>query len=253
MPDRGNGEDWKRITNSEKAWEVDAFPELISEIRTGIGTDKVISAAIPGLPRDMIAFTPANLAKLVPLIDFFNIMTYDLMNRRDVKTIHDAGIEPSCEAIDTYLANGIPAHKANLGFAFYIKWFKVATTETKDDSPVGIPTAVMEDPITGADMATSGAFAWCDEVPIAVAASFDRALKLGRYDNVHMGHYFLDEKENIFWSWETPEAIAKKFSSIVGARNLGGVFAWGLGEDSKDWSHLKALNAEVQEARTADK
>jgi hypothetical protein len=29
---------------------------------------------------------------------------------------------------------------------------------------------------------------------------------------------------------------------IVDEMKLGGVFAWGLGEDSEGWSHLNALN-----------
>lgn len=29
-------------------------------------------------------------------------------------------------------------------------------------------------------------------------------------------------------------------------KGLGGAFAWDLGGDSKDWSHLKALNSAVE-------
>lgn len=60
------------------------------------------------------------------------------------------------------------------------------------------------------------------------------------------GHYFWDEKENLFWSWDTPEAIVLKFPGIVEERGLGGVFAWGLGEDAPKWEHLKATTAGYQ-------
>lgn len=43
----GNGEDYKQITNSEKSWEVEAYPKLLAEIRAAIGPDKILSAAIP--------------------------------------------------------------------------------------------------------------------------------------------------------------------------------------------------------------
>lgn len=43
----GNGEDYKKITNSEKSWEVGAYPKLLAEIRAAIGPDKIMSAAVP--------------------------------------------------------------------------------------------------------------------------------------------------------------------------------------------------------------
>ncbi|TGO75647.1 hypothetical protein BELL_0201g00180 [Botrytis elliptica] len=141
----GNGDDYKQpgTTNSAKTWEVDAFSNLVSELRSAIGPEKILSAAVPGLHRDMMAFGPDNLRKLVPHIDFFNIMTYDLMNRRDNVTVHHAGIEGSLEAVDRYIKNGVPPHKAILGFAFYAKWFKIIPLEEHHGpirSPLGLPT-----------------------------------------------------------------------------------------------------------------
>ncbi|KAG9804786.1 hypothetical protein KCU86_g23810, partial [Aureobasidium melanogenum] len=43
----GNGEDYKQITNSEKSWEVEAYPKLLADIRAAIGPDKIMSAAVP--------------------------------------------------------------------------------------------------------------------------------------------------------------------------------------------------------------
>ncbi len=245
----GNGEDWKQVPNTEKAWEVDAYPQLLSDIRSTLGPDKLISAAVPGLARDMIAFSKDYLSKINETLDFFNIMTYDLMSRRDQVTKHHTGLETSLESVEIYLTNGIPPHKALLGFAFYVKWFKVVPGQFCKDDVIGLQTVLMEDPATGADLGQSGAFAWCDEVPSLLVPSFNRAMELGRYDDRHKGHYFLDETENIFWSWDTPEALRKKFPAIVQRKKLGGVFAWGLGEDAPEWNHLKALTAGVREAR----
>ena len=46
------------------------------------------------------------------------------------------------------------------------------------------------------------------------------------------------------------EAIGKKFPAIVTERRLGGVFAWGLGEDAVEWKHLQALTASVRNVST---
>ena len=207
---------------------------------------------MPGLRRDMIAFTKDTVPKISASVDFLNIMTYDMMNRRDNVTKHHTGIELSMAAVTAYLRNGLPPEKANLGFAFYVKWFKTNTDGGCTKNPIGCKTVLMEDPTTGADLGQSGSFAWSDNVPSEVSASFRKALAGGKYDDQQGGHYFWDSEENIWWTWDTPKVIERKFSAILQKKDLGGVFAWGLGEDAGDWSHLKALTAGVLKTSIAD-
>lgn len=238
----GNGEDYKKTPNSEKAWEIDAYPKLLAEIRDVLGDEKLISAAVPGLRRDMLAFTKRTVPKISASLDFFNVMTYDLMNRRDTVTKHHTGLELSLDAINAYAENGVPAEKMNLGFAFYVKWFHTDPEGGCDANPIGCKTVLLEDPTTGADFGQGGGFCWHDAVPADVSGSFAKALAQGQYDSEHGGgHYYWDREENRWWSWETPQAIEKKFPAIMQKRGLGGAFAWGLGEDAEDFVHLKAL------------
>lgn len=236
----GNGEDYKQVPNSEKAWEIDAFPKLLAEIRSAIGNDKLISAAVPGLPRDMLAFTKDTVPTIDASLDFWNIMTYDMMNRRDNVTKHHTGIALSLTAIDTYISNGVPASKANLGFAFYVKYFK-ADPNANCTNPVGCRTTLMEDPVTGADLGQTGGFSWHDDIPSDVADSFNRALTQGSYDAQGGGCYYLDSQEHLWWTFDNADAIARKFPAIVKNRDLRGIFAWGLGEDAPKFEHLQAL------------
>jgi GH18 family chitinase len=245
----GNGDDYKRILNSEKTWEIDAYPKLLAEIRNALGPKKLISAAVPGLQRDMIAFTEANLRQLNESLDFLNIMTYDLMNRRDNVTRHHTGLQLSLEGLKAYLNHGIAPWKANLGFAFYVKWFKTKSDDGDrclNQEGIGCKTMLLEDPVTGADLGQSGSFSWHDPVPPELAASFRRALMQGSYDSHGGGHSFWDEEEFIFWTWDTPDAIHRKFPLLVDELRLGGVFAWGLGEDAPDFKHLRALTAALR-------
>ncbi|KAJ4367016.1 hypothetical protein N0V83_007546 [Neocucurbitaria cava] len=238
----GNGEDYKQIPNLEKAWESEAYPKLLAEIRTAIGPSHIISAAVPGLPRDMLAFTHATIPKIMKSVDYLNIMTYDLMNRRDNVTKHHTGLQLSQEAIDAYLERGVPPSKANLGLAFYVKWFKTAPDADCSIKPIGCSTELMEDPVTGADLGKAGAFSWHDEVPAELATPFARAMGHGKYDEVGGGFYYWDRKEQLFWSWDTPKAIQRKLEVIMGKGELGGAFAWGLGEDAPRFEHLRAAN-----------
>lgn len=245
---RGNGEDYKQTPNTNKAWEIDAYPKLLAEIRSVLGSEKLISAAVPGLRRDMLAFTKRTVPEISASLDFFNVMTYDLMNRRDTVTKHHTGLELSLDSIDAYAENGVPVEKMNLGFAFYVKWFETDPDGGCDVNPVGCKTLLMEDPITGADLGHAGGFSWHDPVPADVSSSFAKALARGRYDGEHGGgNFYWDNEENRWWSWETPEAIEKKFPAIMKKRALGGAFAWGLGEDAEDFVHLKALTKCINE------
>ncbi|KAF6831456.1 glycosyl hydrolase family 18 [Colletotrichum plurivorum] len=236
----GNGEDYKNITNEEKKWEIDAYPLLLEEVRRQLPRGKLISAATPGLERDMIAFTKETVPRIERTLDFVNVMTYDMMNRRDNVTKHHTGMELSRIAVENYVARGVPAHKINLGFAFYTKWFKA--TDCPEGQEVGCPTPLMEDPVTGGDLGQTGGFSWNDGVPNEVKDSFERSQKEGKYDEKGGGFYYLDRAEKRWWTYDNRDAILRKFPALVDKMGLGGVFAWGLGEDGPNYENLKAVN-----------
>ncbi|KAH7074686.1 glycoside hydrolase superfamily [Paraphoma chrysanthemicola] len=241
----GNGEDYKTNPNADKVWEIVAYPKLLASIRSAIGPSKTISAAVPGLPRDMLAFTHATIPDILESVDFLNIMTYDLMNRRDNVTKHHTGVINSLEALEAYADRGVSHERANLGLAFYVKWFKTAAGVNCNEQPIGCKTELMEDPETGADLGQAGAFSWHDEVPSELSTSFQKARENAAYDEVGGGYFYWDEEERLFWSWDTPEAIRRKIPTIVDKMHPGGVFAWGLGEDAPGFEHLRAASEAV--------
>lgn len=57
---------------------------------------------------------------------FLDVMTYNLIDRRDSVAKHHTGIEASDESIEAYLGMRVTPERLNLGFAFYIKWFETA-------------------------------------------------------------------------------------------------------------------------------
>ncbi|KAK3362309.1 glycoside hydrolase superfamily [Lasiosphaeria hispida] len=301
----GNGEDYKKNPNSNKTSEIQTYPLLLSEIKTAI--DAVgcheLSIAVPALERDMIAYTAANVRKINGIVDVVNVMTYDLMNRRDNYTTHHTSLKGSLAAINTYIARGFKPSKLNLGFAFYAKWFTTADGVDCANTPVGCQTALLE-AADGSDTGKSGAMtfeastfaalptdlvdspdgscgagtnykcpndACCGQYGFcgtevghcgtgcqtgfgrcegpSTKDSFKKALANSKYDAKNGGQWYWDADVNIFWTWDTPEIIAKKFVDIVKAKGLGGVMAWSLGEDSYDWSHLLALQKNVKTLR----
>lgn len=82
-------------------------------------------------------------------------MTYDLMNRRSNTTQHHTSVADSITSIENYLSLGAPRSKINLGFAYYAKYFTVASPCS---TALNCAIAPAEDALTGKDLLTSGAW-----------------------------------------------------------------------------------------------
>lgn len=73
------------------------------------------------------------LARIAPLLDWINLMTYDFHGSGTQNTGHHAGLHPSTsapagsrnavQAVDEFIAAGVPARKLHLGLAFYGRRF----------------------------------------------------------------------------------------------------------------------------------
>jgi chitinase len=295
----GNGADYKQIPNSDKVSEIETYPLLLAAIRSAIG-DKLLSIAVPAKEGDMIAFTAEQAPSIWASVDFVNIMTYDIMNRRDNITTHHSSVNGSLTAINHYLDNlCLPAAKANLGFAFYAKYFTVNTTypctnglgcttvllEAEDGSDTGKSAAMTFEASNYASAPSNltettdgscgasvfyycktgdccSAYGYCGSTSdycgtnclseygsctsTSISDQFKAAMANGITDEDAGGEYYWDSTNALFWTWDTPELIARKFTEIVEAKGLGGVMAWSAGEDSYDWGHILAIQKGVK-------
>jgi chitinase len=239
----GNGADYKATPDSEKANQIQEFPDFLGTIKAAI-SPKSLSIAVPGLKRDMIAYTTDEGPQIWDQVDFVNVMAYDLMNRRDNATKHHTDVAGSLASIEAYASRGLATAKMNLGFAFYAKHFATASGTDCSAMPVGCAIALAE-LADGTDAGTSGAVTFESspaDVADATLSSYRSAMAAGgQTDEENGGQWLWDDKAHIFWTWETTALMDHKFNEIVKAKGLGGVMAWSLGEDSEDWSHLAKL------------
>lgn len=165
----GNGYDYKQVPNSDLTSEIETYPLLLQAIKDAIGT-KELSIAVPGLERDMIAYTAESVPTIDAAVDFVNVMTYDLMNRRDLTTKHHTDINGSIAAIEAYITRGMTPAKMNLGIAFYAKYFTLPANNTCV-GPVGCPIVLAED-AEGQDLGTSAAMTFeASSFPVEVDTS----------------------------------------------------------------------------------
>lgn len=240
------------MPNSEKTWEIEAYPLLLGAIRAALGPGKLMTAAVPGLERDMLAFTPQTVPRIMDHLDFLNVMTYDLMNRRDTVTKHHSSTQASREALNAYISRGAPPEKLNLGLGFYVKWFK--TDAAEEDcagraSPVGCKTQLLEDPTSGADLGRAGGFSWHDQTPGELEGSFGRAQKEIQYDEEQGASYYWDAQEQLWWTFDvgSNRDIERKIRTLRSEMDLAGVFAWGLGEDGTSFERLARVLEAIKE------
>ncbi|RAL05145.1 glycosyl hydrolase, family 18 [Aspergillus ibericus CBS 121593] len=172
----GNGADYKQVPNSAKVSEITTYPLFLSAIRSAIGPNKTLSIAVPGKLEDMIAFTSTTGPQIWPSIDMANIMTYDLMNRRNNLTMHHTSVVDSYNTIKAYADIGLPAEKTNLGMAYYAKWFETDPEADCKTQPLGCQTVVMEN-ADGSDNGKSGSLTFEKSVmsdpPANLKTSYD--------------------------------------------------------------------------------
>ncbi|KAL4975178.1 glycoside hydrolase superfamily [Aspergillus desertorum] len=261
----GNGEDYKKVPNEQKVDEIETFPLFLQALEKA----------------DMIAYTKEQDPKIWPSVDMINVMSYDLMSRRNDGTKHHSGVADSHDTINAYLGISAPPEKLNLSFANPIGCPTVAM-ETADGSdngksgamtfetqnlaapppdikvstdmtcglvkgtkcPVGSCCSIYGNCGTGDNFclaACDSFYGKCKGVPIQ--ESWRRAQAEGVTDEEGGGQYYVDRQNHLFWTWDTPALMARKFTDIVDAENLGGVMAWSLGEDTYNFEHLKAMQA----------
>ena len=88
---------------------------------------------------------------------------------------------------------------------------------------------------------------------ISITDSWRKAQKDGKTDEKGGGQYYFDSENNLFWTWDTPEMIARKFKEIVAEKKLGGVMAWSLGEDTYKFEHLEAMQKGIKSQSNSPK
>jgi GH18 family chitinase len=71
-----------------------------------------LSVAVPAKKVDReLSFPKESIEEINTCVDDWNLMTYDLMNRRDLKTTHHAGSQVIKDVVDYYSNNGIKDKK----------------------------------------------------------------------------------------------------------------------------------------------
>jgi chitinase len=201
----------------------------------------LISAAISSSPGSYGVY---DFAGLIPLLDFFNVMTYDFHGPWTNHSGHnsplylsplDPGQEGSLKtSTDNFLFEfGVPAAQINLGTAFYGYgfdvdglWYFCGCQQTLSFTYVQMQQM----------LATGG---WTQHVDPLASAPYAT-----NPNTAHIG----------FLTYDTPASTALKVNYALETRGLGGVFMWEISQDydGKTQPLMTAMYNAAQKAALID-
>ena len=199
------------------------------------GRDYWLSIAAPAGPSTL---NNLELAELAATMDWMNLMSYDFHGGWDQVTGHNAPMtrstgDPSpagfsvTEAVETYLARGVPAEKLVMGVPFYGRGWNTDGTANAGLFQTGKGTSL------GTWEAAS--FDYTDLVQNYLPT-------MNRYwDDEAQVPYLFDPQRSLFISYDDPQSIAIK-AEYINDLGLGGAMFWELSGD-RDEELLDALNA----------
>ena len=191
----------------------------------------LLSMATPSVPGGWGEF---DFTGLTPLVDFYNVMTYDYPGPWTKHAGHNSplfanGADPRQEgsldeSVNLYLNKlAVPPEKINLGTAFY--GYEFAATNLFAPAQAEIKTVDR----------TYGSY---------IKQRINREGWTRHIDSIAMAPYLLHEAEPVrFLTYDDAESTARKVVYALQVRNLGGVFMWELAGDfdGKNQELLQAM------------
>jgi chitinase len=227
-------------------WEV---PEGKTDVANNVLLMQALRDALPAPQYLLSTATPSepghwgefDFAHLTPIVDFFNVMTYDFHGPWTTHSGHnsplflnenDPGRDGSIDdSMNLYLNKlGVPPEKINLGTAFYGYEFPVAQLH----SPCNCEKTVQSREYGSYIKPRINMGGWVQALdPVAMAPYLAHA-------NSTPG----------FITYDDPASTARKVAYALEVRNLGGVFMWELSQDydGKKQDLLDSMYKSVKQA-----
>jgi len=213
----------------------DALARVLGAMRTALGPDALITAAVTG---DVGKLTSADYAAAARPANWLNAMTYDYFGTAadggagdDTEDLHQTAPHSPLTAypgiprdsattsatVDELLRLGIPAEKLLLGIGFYGRGWTGVTSPAVGGTASGPATGRYEKGLEDYEI---------------LARRCPPTGTVGGTVYAHCG--------SEWWSYDTPETIKTKMA-YARSRALGGAFAWELSGDTPDAKLLKAM------------
>jgi len=213
--------DWEYPDDKEK------YTVLVSLLRGKMGSQKLLTMAAGALES---CVKDLELEKLSELMDFFGIMTYDMMSQSVVShhtSLYASDISPTMyadKAIQLYHEAGVPKEKLLLGSAFYARVFN--NVDGINCLTDGMPSTYLSGGYTGIQSF------------IEKAGDFS-------YDEQAQAPYVYDALKKALITFDNPRSIAAKVD-YVRREKLAGIMFWEYESDDENSTLLKAIDDSIK-------
>ncbi|MCC6805678.1 MAG: glycoside hydrolase family 18 protein [Anaerolineae bacterium] len=172
-------------------------------------------------------YEPLDWAQIVPLLDFINVMTYDMVGPWSSLTDFNAPLYAPADRLsdDTTVQNllglGIPADKLVMGVPFYgYVWTNITSANNGLRQP---------------NMPGKGNSLDYGEIAAEYVGRFERF-----WDETAQVPWLYDAASRTMISYDDPESMTLK-AAYVREQGLGGVMFWEISQDSDDAALLDAI------------
>ena len=202
------------------------FTLLVQQLRTALGSDMVLSFAAGGFDR---YFEHAiEWEKVMPLVDYVNLMSYDLVSGYSKVTGHHTPLYANAKQASSgdhgvqYLIQlGVPSEKIVIGAAFYARSWK--EVKHKDRG-----------------LYQSGVFkSFIPHRQFKKALTPEKGFVFYR-DSIAKAPYAYSKVLNEFATFDDTISIGLKTQYAL-QKNLGGIMFWQLTDDREDGGMLQAI------------
>ncbi|WP_315080857.1 glycoside hydrolase family 18 protein, partial [uncultured Clostridium sp.] len=212
-----------------------------------------LSVAIPA-PKDKIDIG-IDVKKLFEIVDFANIMSYDMRGAWDEVSGHQTGLYPNKnepikgknlsvdESVNYLIEQGAKPEKIVIGAAYYTRgWDKVssgpdvknpglfgqAELTAKDADQTPSRGAINEAPLTSGDGGRRSGV-WSYRNLEKLKANYPNIKEY--WDDEAKAPYLYDATTGVFFTYENVRSIKEK-AKYVNENNLGGMIAWMAAQDA---------------------
>lgn len=195
------------------------FTELVKVLRQELGNDHLLSFAAGGFIQYLER--SVDWAEVMPVVDFVNLMTYDLVGGYATVTGHHTPLqsgrpeqESAAKAVNWLLDKKIPVHKVIIGAAMYARvWENVPDTNHGLYQPGTFKRGVAFADFANYFSDTSGYKYYWDKKAKAP------------YQYNRSGH--------LFATFDDERSIKAK-TKFIRKQKLGGIMFWELAQDKKE-------------------
>ncbi len=207
------------------------FTELVKVLRQELGNEKLLTFAAGGFVKYLER--SIDWEAVIPLVDFVNLMTYDLVGGYATVTGHHTPLhdympeqESTGKCVNWLLDKKVPAEKLIIGAAMYARvWENVADTNHGLYQTGKFKRGVAYNGFNNYFTDTSGYQCY--------------------WDSIAKAPYCYNAAQKLFATFDDKRSIAEK-TSFIRQKKLGGIMFWELLQDAQKDGLLEEMEQQLR-------